>query len=267
MPTKESKEPKHIDLSFDKYIDNPAGKGSAVISNRQMFKDMYRNKFNALLVKEQGTIKFTVYEAKDKTDSWYIHMKIPSEVVPDFYYDVVVQLYTTDPLKKANANLRNYGARYYSNDPAFVYGFVHAFSQKDMFISDLEPKMSKQALKKVASIKNPNDNIWYVKSLYFAYLTMEKYALFNRITLSQHAKKYTAKNLLSQVMKADDKIKLRQNAAAEIEKKKALGKKKEAAPKLPSIPNNSTKRSALTKTTKVGKAGTISRKTKTTRKV
>lgn len=137
-----------------------------------------------------------------------------------------------------------------------------------MFITDLQPKMSKQALKKVAEVKNPNDNIWYVKSLYFAYLTMEKYGLFNRLTLGQHAKKYTTRNLLAQVMKADDKIRLRQSAAAEIEKKKALEKKKAATPQLLNpAASNKTPNTKPTKTTKVGKVSVVSRKTKTTKKI
>ena len=76
-------------MSFDKYIDNPSG-GASVVTNRKMYKDMYKAKFDAVLVREQGTIKYYVYHDTDNTDSYYIHMKIPSEVIDNFYYDVVI---------------------------------------------------------------------------------------------------------------------------------------------------------------------------------
>ena len=30
-------------MSFNDYINNPAGKGSAVVTNRSMYKEMYQN--------------------------------------------------------------------------------------------------------------------------------------------------------------------------------------------------------------------------------
>ena len=54
-------------IVFDKYIDNPAGKGN-VITNRSMYKQMYKDKFNKVMVREQGKIeyKFFVKELIDK---------------------------------------------------------------------------------------------------------------------------------------------------------------------------------------------------------
>ena len=42
-------------IMFDKYIDNPAGKG-AVVTNRSMYKTMYTDKFNKVLLRENGNI-------------------------------------------------------------------------------------------------------------------------------------------------------------------------------------------------------------------
>ena len=212
-------------MSFDKYIDNPSG--GQVFTNRQMYKAMYKQKFDAVLVREQGQIKYVVYRSEDENDSYYIHIKVPSEVIDNFYYDVVIQLYTTDNTKKNNVNLREYGAKFYSNDPAFVYTFAHSFKQNNLFIKDLEPKMMKRALKEKAEIKNPKDNVWYVKSLYFAYLTMEKYHLFNRPMLNQHSIKYDRRALLSKVTAADIKVADRQHEQEllEKEKRKRGGKK------------------------------------------
>ena len=44
------------EMTFDKYIDNPSG--GSVYTNRNMYKNMYKSKFDKVLVREQGRIKY-----------------------------------------------------------------------------------------------------------------------------------------------------------------------------------------------------------------
>lgn len=206
-------------MSFYKYIDNPSG-GASVITNRRMYKEMYKKKFDAVLLREQGKIVYEIYRSGDSEDSYYIYMKIPSEVIENFYYDVVIRLYTTVSSKKSSSFLKEYAVEFYSNDPAFVYTFAHSFEKNKLFINDLAPKMSRRALTNKAVVKNPKDEVWYVKSLYFAFLTMEKYNLFSRIVLDRSAKKYSKRELLSKLTNADKKIQDRQDAQIKIDKQK-----------------------------------------------
>lgn len=253
------------EMSFDKYIDNPSG--GQVFTNRQMYKAMYKQKFDAVLVREQGQIKYVVYRSEDENDSYYIHIKVPSEVIDNFYYDVVIQLYTTDNTKKNNVNLREYGVKFYSNDPAFVYTFAHSFKQNNLFIKDLEPKMMKRALKEKAEIKNPKDNVWYVKSLYFAYLTMEKYHLFNRPMLNQHSIKYDRRALLSKVTAADIKVADRQHEQELLDAKKKREREEARREKQRALaPKHLVKGSKQTKISTVSKTSKVSTVSKTTRK-
>jgi hypothetical protein len=214
-------------MSFDKYIDNPSG-GSSVVTNRQMYKSMCKEKYGNVLVRENGVINYTIYKTNDNTDSYYIHFKIPSEVIEKFYYDVVVRLFTVESSKKAEGTLRKYAVQFYSNDPAFVYTFAHSFSKNKLFIEDLKPKMSKTALDTKALVKNPKDDVWYVKSLYFAYLTMEAKNLFSRVVLDSGARKYSVNGLLSQITQADNKIAQRQAAQAKLDDEKRKAKVKES---------------------------------------
>ena len=252
-------------MSFDKYIDNPSG-GASVVTNRNMYKNMYKSKFNAVLVREQGKIDFEVFKTKDKNDTYYIYMKIPSEVIPNFYYDVVIKLYTTVNAKKASSYLRHYAVGFYSNDPAFVYTFAYSFAKNNLFIDDLEPKMSKKALRDKAKVRNPKNEVWYVKSLYFAYLAMEKYNLFHRINLDRVAKRYSKRELLSKITHADKKI---QDRISEQEK---LKKEKKAESRNPEERNvhNATARTKTSNITKTAKTSTVSKRsntTKTTKKI
>jgi hypothetical protein len=245
-------------MSFDKYIDNPSG-GASVITNRNMYKDMYKSKFDKVLLRENGNITWKVYHNNDSYDSFYIYIKVPSEVIEKFYYDVVIRLFTTENKKKSNANLREYAVEFYSNDPAFVYTFAHAFNKNNLFIKDLEPKMSRTALKDTAKVKNPKDNVWYVKSLYFAYLAMERYHLFNRSILNQHCKKYNKTELLFQITHATEKIEARQEAEAKLKKEKAKSTLIERKDK-PLL-------SKHTKISNIVKTSTISKTPKTTKTV
>lgn len=250
-------------MNFDKYIDNPSG-GASVVTNRQMYKQMYKAKFDKVLIREQGRIKFTVFREKDTEDSYYIHILVPSEVVPKFYYDVVIRLFTRDNAKKSNANLREYAVQFYSNDPAFVYTFAHAFAKNKLFIDELKPKMSKTALSHKADVKNPKDEVWYVKSLYFAYLTMEKYSLFNRIMLDRNARDYNKRTSFASIMNADEKVRLRQEAQEKINKEKAKEKARERKDKeLQSRTSTTTKQSKVPKTTKTTKRTKTTKSSKT----
>lgn len=255
------------EISFDKYIDNPSGTGTSVVTNRGMYKQLYTTKFNAVLVREQGKIVYNVYKVEDAEDSYMIHMKIPSEVISKFYYDVVIRLFTTDNGKKAAASLRMYSVQFYSNDPAFVYTFAHAFSKNNIFITDLSSKMSKAALDNVASVKNPRDDIGYVKSLYFAYLAMEKYNLFQRAILDSQAKPYDKSQLLKQITHADEKVKARQEAKTKIEAKKDNGK---SSTNIVARNNNGVHkpfgRVSTVKHAKVSKTTHTTKRTKATRK-
>ena len=248
-------------MSFDKYIDNPSG--GMVYTNRNMYKNMYKDKFNKILVREMGTIKYELFTANDAEDSHYIYFKIPSEVIENFYYDVVIRLFTNENKNKSNARLREYSVQFYSNDPAFMYTFAHSFAKNNLFIKDLEPRMSKQALKQKAAARNPRDDVWYVKSLFFAYLAMEKYNLFAKSVYSG-CKKYDKKYLLNNIMQAETKVRLRQEAEEEKKKKEKTESKQK--PNKVNTNNNisvdKTKKSRNTKSATIVKPTKSSRTTK-----
>jgi hypothetical protein len=81
-------------LTFDQYIANPLGKRNAVMSSitRESIRANYTNRFNNILLRENGIINYYTY--KSSTNDYIIHIKIPSELVKKFYYDVVIRFYT-----------------------------------------------------------------------------------------------------------------------------------------------------------------------------
>lgn len=255
-------------MTFKEYIDNPAGKGNSVVTNKGMYKEMYTSKFDKIMVRENGIIHYKVYKEGGNNDSYYIHIKIPSEVVSNFYYDVVIQLWCDTVKQKGNANLNGHYVRFYSNDPSFVYTFAHTFYKNGMFIDILKTRMNSSAIKDVAKIKNPKSELMYVKSLYFAYLVMEKYNLFNRTKLDSTASKFSKRSFSSNIMKADDKITLRQSEYEKQRKKKKVEKRRESTPKRTvTNPTKITNNTKVSKVSKVGKVSKVSKRTKSVKKI
>lgn len=209
-------------MTFDQYIQNPMGVKNAVLGNREMYRNMYGAKLDALMVREMGKINYFLYKDGEK---YYCHMKIPSEVVEKFYYDVVIEFYPGKETKKSAKDLHSYDCRFYSNDPAFVFTFAHAFVKNKLFITQLSSKMSKQALKERGKERNPMDTVGYVKSLFFAYLLMKRFGLFDKV---RYAKKLNMKNLVQSVMSADEKIALRQELGAQAATKEGIEKRRVA---------------------------------------
>lgn len=195
-------------ISFDEYIQNPAGKQNSVYSARHMYRDMYTEKYKRVMMREGGVMKYYLYRAGDK---YVIHLLVPSEAVEHFYYDVLIEFTPQDTVTSLRSNLFAYEARFYSNDPRFVFTFAHSFLTNDMFFKDMAPKMSQLALKHVAKKRNPKEEIGYVKSLYFAYLYMKDHSLDNKGQWGA-AEGYRPNLVIPTIMDADQKIEARQHA-------------------------------------------------------
>jgi len=212
-----------MEMSFPDYIDNPSGSKNGVWTHRTMYKDMYNQKLTKILVRETGKIKYQQYVYKD---NYIVHFKIPSEVIPDFYYDTVIEFSPVDQMMINSNNLKRYNVKFYSNDPAFVFTFAYSFLQNDMFIRDLVPRMSKEAVKKAAVQTNPKNEVGYVKSIYFTYILMDKYNLWNAQDYKQYGKIYSKSSFLKEITHADEKVKDRTDQQEKINKEKKIDKEK-----------------------------------------
>lgn len=248
-------------MTLHEYIKNPMGQGNAVMTQKDMYRKLYTEKLDKIIVRENGKINYTLYYTKD--DVYYIHIKIPSEVIEKFYYDTIIEFSTTNNALRTLGSLDAYNVRFYSNDPSFVYTYAHAFIKNDLFVADLLPKMSKLAIKNPAKELNPKNVINYVKSLYFAYLIIMNYGLLKKDKFKVAGIKYSKKELLSNVEHADKKVADRQDAQKLLDAKKRR-ERDEANKDTRNVSNASRTTKAISKTPTVStvkKVGTV-RKTK-----
>lgn len=215
-------------MTFKDYINNPMGEKNSVFTQREALRSVYVEKFNKVMVREMGDIKVQLYTNDDK---YIAYLKIPSEVIEKFYYDVVIEFNPPNIMRKMEKTLDNYDVKFFSNDPAFVFTFAYAFNKHKLFISDLEPRMSKTALEDKAKVKNPTASVGYVKSLYFAFLYMKAKGLFLKSMYETYGKPYNLKSLLQQIMPAEDKISARTEAQVLLIKRNNLERHRKIAEK------------------------------------
>ena len=204
-------------ITLDDYIKNPMGEGSSVFTQREIFRNLYSDKFDKLMVREVGKIIYHLYR---EDDGYVAHFRIPSEAIANFYYDVILEFTSKDTAIQNEKTLKNYNVKFFSNDPAFTYTFAHAFLKQGLLIKDLEPKMIKATVTDVAKVKNPKSNIGYVKTIYFAYLYMKLKGMFNKSTFDTYCKKYNMEEFLKTIEPADLKVESRVKAAEVLLKSK-----------------------------------------------
>lgn len=211
-------------MEFQQYINNPTGTKSSVMSYRKMYEDLFQDKWKKIMVRENGHVDYTLYTGKN---TFVAHLKIPSETVEKFYYDVVVKFTTHGEMN----TLDKAPVEFFSNDPSFNYTFAYAFVKHKVHIPELISKMSKKAINQKPVEKNPYVSLGYVKTLYFAYIFMKEKGLFHTVRYKSEAKPLDWKLLEKLITPTEEKIFDRQKAGAEETRKLKKEKEKEVTTK------------------------------------
>ena len=115
-------------ISFNRFINNPEiVKGTATNSQRRLIRQDYEKRFDAILVREAGTVAYFLFKDTKVENRYYAHLMIPSEKTDKLYYDVVLELTLENP-EQLVSDMSNYTTRFYANDSAFVFSWSYAFN-------------------------------------------------------------------------------------------------------------------------------------------
>lgn len=235
-------------MTLDEYILNPMQKQGKVFNSvmREAMKADYTHRFNNILLREAGKITYYKYVDK-KHDDYYMHIKIPSEVVKDFYYDVVFKFSPSSD--NVSSTLNKYNVFVFSNDPAFNFTYAYVFLKNGLVVKDLIPKLAKLSRKEAPKVTNPEEQVGYVKSLYFAYLYMQQRGFFKLVTWSD-AEEYNKEKLLKLVQDSDSKIDDRIREGKKVDQRKKIEVSEKTARKLNNMNISDTAKSRAVTTTK-----------------
>lgn len=218
--------PNKLIMTFDEYIAHPSGKGSAVNTGRDSLELLYRSKLSQT-ISENGEIKYTCLKSSD-SHTYYIYFLMPSESTKGFNYDVVIQLDCPKGEGKSTGDIKNYTVKFFSNDPSFTFTYAHAYKSHGLLIPILERKGNLRALNTKANVRNPDNVVGYVKNIYFAYLLMKKYNLFDKSILDRKCigggTNYLTREIPSFDKKESLKRQLIQDQKSKSNKDKSLSK-------------------------------------------
>lgn len=251
-----------LKYTLDEYFRSPAGKGNASAS--QLLAVSYKDKYNRLMVRYNSTIKRRFFT--DKTN-YYIHLSVPSEVVPDFFYDVVFKFSPSSGSDTHSSKLDKYNVEFFSNDPAFTFTYAYAYNQAGILIEELSSKFGDVVLKTKPKERNPFGVVNFAKILYFGALYIRQHGLLMKDPYeTSNLRVSNLRDFIKPIMDASEKATLRQEAQVDLEKKDVLAKHRKL--KADRTANGNGKQIRYTKFTNKVKANNIStvKRVKTTRR-
>jgi hypothetical protein len=244
------------------FIDNPMGKGSMAIPNRQLIRSDLNRRYDNLVRKKK--ITYRVYS--DKED-YYFHFKIPSESERNNDYDVVI-MFTYDEDKDFSYDhfLNRYYLKFFSNCPSFIFTYAFSFNLYGMFIESLSNKYDDRVLTEDPIVRNPGEIISYEKSIYFAcYYLSQNRNLLTKSYLDLIALPYKEVDF-NRLIRTSDNI----NLEIKKEQNRLDNEKKKEKEKLDQIKQANKKQASLTYgnngSHRISKIGKITPKKKITPK-
>lgn len=216
-----------LKYTFDDYINNPSGKGSAVIAT--INKDVYEKELMSLESKNSKAT-YNVYRQTTGTKiSYIIHFLIPSST-KDFFNDVVIEFNPNTDDKSSTKTIKAFTVKFFSNDSNFVFTYAYTFKTHGVLINELEKLLPFRSIVQKPTMRNPDNAMGYNKCIVFAYLIMIRDGLFIKDNLNRICKN-AGYNIIKNSIKSYDKKEQERNkitqeakAAANKEKQKPKNK-------------------------------------------
>lgn len=249
-------------MNIEEYINDPS---VAPQTNRDT-KTMYMNKLNEIILRENKMPDVAVYVNKDE---YWFYVSVPDAKVHGIYYDVVLQFKPKSAAQLENKTIKAYDVKFFANDPGFIFYFAYVFNKESMIISSLKHKLNTLALTKAPEKTNPELNIRYCKTIYFAYLIIEKLNLYDKEYINMRRPGKLNLAMLSAKIKSDTHIRAKIDTNRKIKRVgKTINKTLHQAPTtIKKTIDNIVKSASISKTANVSKVSKSSSRSKTARTI
>ena len=120
--------------------------------------------------------------------AYYFHVKIPSESKKEHnvFYDVVIKFFTNNKDAEKSSHIRNYYIQFFSNSPGFIYNYAVLYKNHGFLIENLYRKMDPLYFDKLPEKTNPNLDLSYDKSIYYAcmFLSEHRFRVLNKVGIA-----------------------------------------------------------------------------------
>lgn len=215
-----------LKYTFDDYIRNPSGKGSAVVATVNL--DQYQKELLSLESKN-GKASYIVYRQNNIGGklTYYIHFKIPSST-KGFFNDVVIQLDANQDDTTTTKTVKAYKVKFFSNDSNFVYTYAYSYKSHGVLITELEKLLPFRCITSKPVMRNPDNAMGYNKDIVFAYIVMTRDDLFTKENLNRNCKNSGINTIRNSIDNFDKKVRERSKITQEL---KQAGLKEKQIPK------------------------------------
>lgn len=115
-------------------------------------------------------------------DSYYLHIKVPSESQDNYEYDVVIRFFTDKPEVANASHLRGHYIQFFSNSPSFMYQYAYLYHKEGYLIKALYDKLDADYIDVPPEKTNSRMIKSYDKSIYFAcrYLSEKRFRYLDK---------------------------------------------------------------------------------------
>ena len=214
-------------MTIDEWVNNPSG-GRVGGLEREAYKSTMTKRLDPVLVRENNDIKYDMYKAGNSV--YWLRVKVPSEVVKGFTYDVIFKFSKPKTAIHMGSTPLNtsYQFQVFSNDPAFNYTHCYVYKKNGLLPKELEEKCNKMAMRTRPVDTNLHEIVTYCKSIYWAILIAKQKGLF---AIDKYTQTINLKTFLDTVTHTDICIKERQDKDAENQKARQKEEKRKAIAK------------------------------------
>lgn len=185
--------------SLQDFLESPMGRGTGILPNRDLIINDFKSRYFKML--EKGKEFKTEVYYNNKTDTYYFHIKVPSETERKNTYDVVLELSPVDKqmMKIKPHRINKYKTRFFSNSPSFIYTYAYIMKHNNMLIKELTGKYAPIVLRKEPKTKNPTGTILYEKSITFAIISILEHTEYLDRNYLQNIQKGHPNNLIKHI--------------------------------------------------------------------
>lgn len=207
-------------MTIKEYIENPMGKGDAVLGqNRQVIVSTLKEKYETLTNHKE--IKMKCYTAALAVPTkYYIHLTIPSETERENTYDVIFEF-----TKDKNKPMKDWDVKVFSNSPSFAYTFAYVYLHHDLMIKSLGKKLGKEFIKIEPNTRNKFKVVSYEKYVFFGAMFIIDSKILNEEAFRKKSVQYSTTIYPGKVRTLQEIMKEYDAAKGKLERKKRQERK------------------------------------------
>lgn len=198
-------------MTMENYLINPVGHKSASVARRDIIIANLEGRYRKMRREIKFGWKVDVFMSSFD-GCYYFKFKIPSEEIEKLFYDVVIK-FNPPEAKKRYLTLNQYNIQLFSNAANFTFTYAYIFNLQNLLIPELKYKLSQKSLNDPPKKRNPQEDIGFEKSVYYALLYMKELEIhkFKSIRNPIPYKKEYIQNVSSFDVKFKEQKRLKEN--------------------------------------------------------